>query len=217
MYLSSFLCMLIILLFHRSIIWARHLIKYSLHLVSSKVKSVSMLVRDVPYKESLHRFYVVVGRLSTATTNMTILIEDFLKLELFSGGSKFLLFRDWFKNLAWSVGQKFSWLNPFFLNWWQSFKTFFGFLCNCMIWDRVWAEGSYDQRLKLGILEVKDAHWWHHLEIRGLHHVFLGLFPQSKITICFIIHLKIRILANVWSLLSIGVLIPRALRWVECH
>jgi hypothetical protein len=86
--------MLIILLFHRSIVRARHLIKYSLHLVPSEVKSVSMLVRDVPTKESLHRFYVVVGRLSTATTNMTILIEDFLKLELFSGGSKFLLFRD---------------------------------------------------------------------------------------------------------------------------
>ena len=86
-----------------------------------------------------------------------------------------------------------------------------------MVGDCVWAEGSYDQGLELGILEVKDAHRRHHLEIRRLHHVFLGLFPLSKITICFIIHLKIRILAYVRSVLSRGVFVHRPLSRVESH
>lgn len=212
MHLSSFLGIFINLI-NWCIIRARDLIKYSLHLISSEVKLVSVLLWKVTAKESLLRLFVVVAR----AANMAILIEDFLKLELLAGCSEFLLFWDWFKNLARSVGQQFSWLDPFLLNGRESFKAFFRFLCYCVVGDRVWAEGSYDQGLELGILEVKDAHRRHHLEIRRLHHVFLGLFAQSKITICFIIHLKIRILANNRSMLSRGVFIHRALSRVESH
>ena len=96
MHLSSFLSLFVIL-FNRSIIRAWCLIEQSLHLVSREVKWVSLLVREltqVASKESLLWFFDVAG--NTTTANMTILIEDFLKLELLSGSSKFLLFLDWF-------------------------------------------------------------------------------------------------------------------------
>ena len=144
MHLSSFLSVFVIL-FNRSIIRAWCLIEQSLHLVSREVKWVSLLVREltqVASKESLLWFFDVAG--NTTTANMTILIEDFLKLELLSGSSKFLLFLDWFKNLARTVCQKFSWLNSFLLYWRQSLKTFFRLLCDCVIRDRVWTESSND-------------------------------------------------------------------------
>ena len=172
MHLSSFLSVFITLI-NRGIIRARDLIKYSLHLIPSEVKSISVLLWKVTAKESLLRLFVVVAR----AANMAILIKDFLKLKLLAGCSEFLLFRDWFKNLARSVGQQFSWLDPFLLNGRESLKAFFGFFCYCVVGDSVWAEGSYDQGLELCILEVKYANRWHHLEIRRLHHVFLGLFP----------------------------------------